>query len=68
MKIIKYLFSSCFVFVLVCCMSVSVKAEETEIDTSVFEYEENTDGTISITKCNENKESVIFPSEIDGKK
>lgn len=49
MNKIKYLFSICFVAVFVFCMSVGVKAEETEIDTSVFEYEENEDGTINVT-------------------
>ncbi len=68
MNKIKYLFSICFVAVFVFCMSVGVKAEETEIDTSVFEYEENEDGTINVTRCNENEETVIIPSEIDGKK
>ncbi len=68
MNKIKYLFSICFVAVFVFCMSVGVKAEETEIDTSLFEYEENEDGTINITWCNENEENVIIPSEIDGKK
>ena len=65
MNKIKYLFSICFVAVFVFCMSVGVKAEETEIDTSVFEYEENEDGTINVTRCNENEETVIIPSEID---
>lgn len=67
MSKIKYLFRVCFVAVFVCSMSVSVKAEETEIDTSVFEYEENEDGTISITAYTGTDETVVIPSEIDGK-
>ncbi len=67
MKKIKYLFSVCFVAVFVFCMGVSVKAEETEIDTSVFEYEENDDGTITITGYTGTDATVTIPSEIDGK-
>ncbi len=68
MKKIKYLFSVCFVAVFVFCMGVGVKAEETESDTSVFEYRENEDGTIDIYEYNGTDETVTFPSEIDGKK
>lgn len=67
MNKIKYLFSICFVSVFVCCMGISVKAEETEIDTSVFRYEENEDGTITIIGYSGTDETVIVPSEIDGK-
>ena len=67
MNKIKYLFSICFVAVFIFCMSVSVKAEETEIDTSVFEYEENEDGTITITGYTGTDATVTIPSEIDGK-
>lgn len=68
MNKIRYLFRVCFVAVFVCCMSVGVKADETDIDTSVFGYEENEDGTINITGYGGTDETVIIPSEIDGKK
>ena len=70
MKKIKWLFWVFLVAAFVCFIGVGVpvRAEESEIDTSVFEYEENEDGTINITKCDENEENVIIPSEIDGKK
>lgn len=67
MNKIKYLISMCFVVVFICCMSSDLKAEETEIDTSVFEYEENEDGTIFISDYNGTDETVIIPAEIDGK-
>ena len=67
MNKIKYLFSICFVAVFVFCMSVSVRAGESEIDTSVFEYRENGDGTIKIIDYTGTDQNVIIPSEIDGK-
>lgn len=67
MNKIKYLFSVCFVTVLVFCMGVNVRAEESEIDTSVFEYEVNRDGTIRIIGYTGTDETVVIPSEIDGK-
>ena len=68
MKKIRWLFGICLLPVFVFCMGANVKADESEIVTSVFEYEENEDGTINITKCDENEENIIIPSEIDGKK
>lgn len=67
MKNIKWLFSVCLVVVFVCFSNSGVRAEDTEIDTSVFEYEENEDGTITITYCNSVDETVVVPSQIDGK-
>ena len=47
---------------------MDVSAEETEIDTSAFKYEENADGTINVTDCNEKEETLVIPSEIEGKR
>ena len=47
---------------------MDVSAEETEIDISAFKYEENADGTINITDCNEKEETLVIPSEIEGKR
>ena len=46
---------------------MDVSAEETEIDISAFKYEENA-GTINITDCNEKEETLVIPSEIEGKR
>ncbi len=68
MKNIKWLFSVCLMVVFVCFSNSGVRAEGTEIDTSVLKYEENEDGTITIYKYTGTDETVVFPSEIDGKK
>lgn len=67
MSQIKYLISMCFAVVFICCMSSDLKAEETEIDTSVFKYDENEDGTITIIDYTDTGETAIVPSVIDGK-
>ena len=74
MNKIKYLFSICFVAVFIFCMSVSVRAEETEINIEDFTWKYNDiwgitgDNTISITGYTGTSETVIVPSEIEGKK
>lgn len=77
MNKIKCLFIVCFMFGIFCFNFSSVMAEEaggeTEIDTSVFEYERSSpfgdwDGTFVITKYNGTDETVVVPSEIDGNK
>lgn len=65
-KKMKWIFGICLA-VVVCLGVNNVMAGETEIDTSVFEYEENEDGTITITDYNGTDEIVVIPSEIDGK-
>lgn len=64
-------------FGITCFNFTSVRAEETssetEIDTSLFEYEkssmfEDWDGTIVIRKYTGDYETVVVPSEIDGMK
>ena len=65
-KKMKWIFGICLA-VVVCLGVNNVMAEETEIDTSVFEYEENEDGTITITYCNSADETVVVPSQIDAK-
>ena len=65
-KKMKWIFGICLA-VVVCLGVNNVMAEETEIDTSVFEYRENEDGTIYISDYNGTEETVIIPSEIDGK-
>ncbi len=65
---IKWLFAICFMLSFIVINDTNVSAEETEIDTGVFEYQENEDGTITITGYNGAGETVIIPSEIDGKK
>ena len=71
MNKIKWMFIVTFMFGIVSFNCTSVRAEEigvgTEIDTSVFEYRENEDGTIYISDYNGTEETVIIPSEIDGK-
>ena len=66
-KKMKWIFGICLA-VVVCLGVNNVMAEESEIDTSVFEYEENEDGTITITDYNGTDEIVVIPSEIDGKR
>ncbi len=66
-KKMKWIFGICLA-VVVCLGVNNVMAEETEIDTSVFEYKENEDGTITIYKYTGTDETVVFPSEIDEKK
>ena len=39
-----------------------------EVDASVFEYEQQDDGTVFITGLNEDLEAVVIPSVIDGMK
>lgn len=72
MNKIKWMFIVAFMFGIVSFNCTSVRAEETgvgtEIDTSVFEYRENEDGTIYISDYNGTEETVIIPSEIDGMK
>lgn len=77
MNKIKWMFIVTFMFGIVSFNCTSVRAEEigvgTEIDTSVFEYERSSifgewDGTYTITKYNGTDETVVIPSEIDGKK
>lgn len=67
MNKIKWLFGVCLVALLVCFNCLDVRADETEIDTSVFEYEENDDGTIRISEYNGTDETITIPAEIDGK-
>ena len=67
MKISRWLFGFCLMVMAVWGSGISVNAEEAEIDTSVFEYEENDDGTITITGYKGTDETVVVPSEIDGK-
>jgi len=65
---VKWLIILCFMFLLVFWKGMNANAEEAVNDTSIFEYEENVDGTINITDCNEQEETLIIPSEIDGKR
>ena len=65
---VKWFYIVCFMMILVCWRGMDVSAEETEIDTSAFKYEENADGTINVTDCNEKEETLVIPSEIDGKR
>ncbi len=69
----KWLKVICFMFISAFFTGTDIGAEEAEIDTSVFEYERSPvygqwDGTYTITKYNGTDETVIIPSEIDGKK
>ncbi len=57
-----------FTIVLVYWNGMDIRAEEAELDVSVFEYEENVDGTINIIDCDEQEETLVIPSEIDGKR
>lgn len=65
---VKWLIILCFMFLLVFWKGMNANAEAAVNDTSIFEYEENVDGTINITDCNEQEETLIIPSEIDGKR
>lgn len=51
-----------------CFDVVDAKAYESEVDTSMFEYEENEDGTLSIIDYNGTDETVVIPSEIGGRR
>ncbi len=66
MKFYKWLFVICFIIVFVNFNNLYAIASEAEIDTSMFGYEKNEDGTITITSYDGTNESVIIPSEIDG--
>lgn len=64
---IKWLSAICFMLSFIVINVTNISAEEAEIDTSLFKYEENEDGTITITGYNGTDETVVIPSEIDGK-
>ena len=68
MSKIKYSLIFCFVFLIAYSNFVGVNATETEIDTSLFKYIENEDDTLTIYRYDGTDETVVFPSEIDGKK
>ena len=65
---VKWFAVVCFTIVLVYWNGMDIRAEEAELDVSVFEYEENVDGTINIIDCDEQEETLVIPSEIDGKR
>lgn len=66
MRISKWLFGVCLMALVVWGGYVGVSAAETEIDGSVFKYI-NLGGAIRITGYNGTDETVVIPSEIDGK-
>lgn len=66
-KIKLYLFIFTLFF-LVLGSDFTVNAEVVEIDNVKWGYKENEDGTISITSYGGKNETVIVPSEINGKK
>ena len=65
---IKWIFSICFISILICFGGIDISAEESEIDTSMFKYKKNDDGTITITKYIGTDETVSIPSVIDSEK
>lgn len=68
MRKIKLLLSLFILFFLVFGSNFTVKAEVLERDNIKLFYEYNEDGTISITGYKGKAETVVIPSEIDGKK
>lgn len=67
MNKIKWLFAASLASIFMFLGGVNIWASETEIDTSVFRYRENEDGTIYIAYYYGSDETVVVPSEIDGK-
>ena len=71
MKTIKWLFGLCLMALVVCGSGGSVQASDvgtdSETEESDFLWEENEDGTVTIYDYRGTNETVIVPSEIDGK-
>lgn len=70
MKKIKWVFGICLMFISICCARITVNAKSSieYIRSGDFSYHELKDGTISIKKYYGTDETVLVPSEIDGKK
>lgn len=76
MKKLKWLFGLCLMVLVVCGSGGSVNATDvvmdsvddgSETDVSDFRWSENEDGTLTITKYVGTDETVVIPSEIEGK-
>lgn len=71
MKKLKWLLGLCLMMLVVCGGGMSVQAEDvgsnSGTEASDFTYIEKTDGTIYIHKYNGTNETIVIPTEIDGK-
>lgn len=67
MKKIKWVAAVYFMAIFIFFMGTAVRAEEGQVDESKFEYWDNEDGTVFITKYTGTDETVIVPAELDGK-
>ena len=65
---LKYFFGICLMTLLVCNNDVNVQASETVTDVNDFKWYEDSDGTVTITGYTGTDETVVIPSEINGKK
>lgn len=66
MRISKWLFGVCLSVLVV--MGMGMRTDATLLDASgVYEYEENSDGTVTITKYSGSDETIVVPSKMDGK-
>lgn len=71
MKKLKWLLGLCLMVLMVCGSGDSVQAADvgvnSEVKTSDFKWIKNLDGTIYIHRYNGMDESIVIPTEIDGK-
>lgn len=68
MKMIKWFLGLCMMVMVIGISSVEVHAEDVDTDVSNFKWTENSDGTLTVTGYTGTDETVVIPSEIDGKK
>lgn len=68
MKIVKYFIGLCLTVLFICNGSINVHASEPVTDINDFKWYEYSDGTVTITDYIGTDETVIVPSEIEGKK
>ena len=68
MKIVKYFIGLCLTVLFICNGSINVHASEPVTDINDFKWYGYSDGTVTITDYIGTDETVIVPSEIEGKK
>ncbi len=68
MKIVKYFIGLCLTVLFICNGSINVRASEPVTDINDFKWYEYSDGTVTITDYIGTDETIVIPSEIEGKK
>lgn len=68
MKMIKWFLGLCMMVMVIGISGITVQAADVDTDVSNFKWTENSDGTLTITGYTGTDETVVIPSEIDGKK